>query len=272
MGQPLPFTNEFVQRAFSAGRVFTLDIPNFDTNWSQIQIESSIEDLKRRPFAEGKNCIHYPEGMDGDFEELTDYLMNQEHLVRQVVNGEETFTKRLLEPHESTCSDYSVVLASLLSSLSTSNELTAEGRKAALNFCERINQITSGIRADISKLLLQGPEFRSSEETPHTDGYASMRRIGCRVSGGETSVVHVDDVLQTTSGSHGYSALIDDARTKALGLCTVWANLQEVPVRERSALHKWWNRKKYDTTMESNTHFRTLNGKAGLIFTTNVPL
>ena len=220
-------------------------VQKLSSEWSQIQLAGSIKGVATDKFAQDSNAILYPQKLEGNFEGWTDYFIQY-------------YTPEIdeclkLEAYHFQCA-------------AQDNNLHPLIRIAAQNFFDTIQTITSGNRADLSKILLQSAEYQDDEQDWHTDSYPGMRRVGMRVSGPETEVAHVDDVTAIRTHDNK-SAVIDNPRTTTYGLGSVWANKPGAKTITQSLFSR------FDDSIDPVTHRKGApNGKAGLIFTTNLEL
>lgn len=211
---------------------------NSTTEWSQIQVVARVSDVANTNFSPSANSIISAQKLEGDFEGLTAYLIGKHNLHPD--------QQREIEQIE-------------LDFVYLDKTLDTRIRTAARNFFNAIDAISNARGADLKHILLQGANYQSGDEIWHTDRYYNKRRVGLRVSGPETQVAHVDDVLDTQTDQTGNSRVIENPRITHYPLCTAWANSPGMSAAD------------HNDRIAPVTHRKGKpNGTAGLIFTTNL--
>ncbi len=222
-------------------------IEKLSGEWRQVQIASSIEDVKRAPFALDSNVIVFRNKLEGDYDELTQYLLDRLNVQEE---GSVTFSAR-------------GILKDDLGALSE------EGQKAALGFFNSTEDILGQVRSMGARITVQGAQYDARDSNDyywHTDG-RDGRRIIQRVTGGMTEIAHVDDVLEIRRGAYdGRSDVIDNPRILTFNLGDIFAN----KAGQIGLIQQMKDR--YVGRIDAVTHRKAEpTGKPGMIFTVDLP-
>lgn len=223
-------------------------VEKLSLKWSQVQLASSIAGVRDDKFAHDSNVILYDQKMEGDFEGLT------ESIIQRFQIGDADKKHIHLYHLQYTAND------------KTQPPLI---RLAAQNFYDAICEINRGRGRDISKLWAHGPNYQSDERNWHTDGYIGKRRVGIRVSGSEAELAHNNDVIAISREGKGHSSVIENPRTMKYSLCSVWANKPgDVRTTLQMMLPKIFPA---EESIDGASHRSGApNGKPGLVYTTNL--
>lgn len=202
-------------------------------DWPQIQIAESLKSVIAGPFNKGASLIVYPRRLEGDYKELTQYLLDR---YKVADHDMENFLSSDLEDD-------------LLS-------LSEDGRKAAQQVRKDISVIRDYIDDDQAlDLRVQGAWNRTSSMPYHHD---TVRRMGIRYSGNMTEEVHNDDVLGIDTGSGGECRVKENPRIVQFNHGDVWC-------------HKGTSLFDYFTGSKPAVHRRAEpNGEPGLIITADI--